>query len=74
MKDPKKYLPPAPPAYGTNEAKRAIYHQILVNATLTERQKALAEHWQYPGSSSSSIPRSGPPTSPSGTGTPSTRT
>ncbi|OII64779.1 hypothetical protein BJP40_19485 [Streptomyces sp. CC53] len=57
VKDPKKYLPPAPPAYGTNKAKRAIYHQILVNATLTERQKALAEHWQYPGSSSSSIPQ-----------------
>ncbi|MFD3325025.1 vanadium-dependent haloperoxidase [Streptomyces sp. NPDC058701] len=57
IEDPAAYIPPAPPKYGTPEANAAIDAQIQRNANLTERQKAIAEHWQYRGSSSSSIPQ-----------------
>ncbi|MEV0603018.1 vanadium-dependent haloperoxidase [Streptomyces sp. NPDC050315] len=55
--DTATYLPPAPPKYGTPEADAAIEKQIERNAHLTERQKAIAEHWQWPGESSSAIPQ-----------------
>ncbi|MFF8835777.1 vanadium-dependent haloperoxidase [Streptomyces sp. NPDC015130] len=57
VKDIKTYLSPKPPKYGSLAASRAIAEQMKVNAGLTERQKAIAEHWQYPGSTSSSIPQ-----------------
>lgn len=55
--NPGRYLPPAPPKYGSEQVRAAIKEQMAINANLTERQKALAEHWQYKGSSSSSIPQ-----------------
>ncbi|MEU9115729.1 vanadium-dependent haloperoxidase [Streptomyces sp. NPDC048483] len=57
INDTAAYVPPAPPKYGTPEADAAINKQIERNAHLTERQKAIAEHWQWPGESSSSIPQ-----------------
>ncbi|GAA1946144.1 hypothetical protein GCM10009837_85250 [Streptomyces durmitorensis] len=55
--DVDSYLPPAPPKYGSAASKRAIAQQMRTNARLTERQKAIAEHWQYRDTSSSSIPQ-----------------
>ncbi|MBV6699933.1 vanadium-dependent haloperoxidase [Kitasatospora aureofaciens] len=55
--DPGRYLPPPPPEYGSEESVAAIGTQMERNANLTERQKAIAEHWQYKDSTSSSIPQ-----------------
>ncbi|WP_327352392.1 vanadium-dependent haloperoxidase [Streptomyces sp. NBC_01304] len=55
--DTAKYVPPTPPKYGTPEADAAIEKQIERNAGLTERQKAIAEHWQWPQEGSSSVPQ-----------------
>lgn len=57
IKAPDSYLPPAPPKYGSEESKRAIAKQMERNANLTEKQKALAEYWQYGATTSSSIPQ-----------------
>ncbi|MFF8640620.1 vanadium-dependent haloperoxidase [Streptomyces sp. NPDC015345] len=57
INDVDSYLPSAPPKYGSAASKRAIAQQMDINAGLTERQKALAEFWQYRDTSSSSIPQ-----------------
>ncbi|MFF8378740.1 vanadium-dependent haloperoxidase [Streptomyces sp. NPDC015661] len=55
--DPDSYLPAAPPAYGSEESRQAIARQMERNANLTERQKAIAEYWQYGATTSASIPQ-----------------
>jgi hypothetical protein len=55
--DVDSYLPPAPPRYGSGASRRAIAEQMKISVRLTERQKAIAEHWQYRDTSSSSIPQ-----------------
>ncbi|AJT63004.1 hypothetical protein T261_1318 [Streptomyces lydicus] len=57
INDVDRYLPPPPPKYGSAASKRAIAQQEERNANLTERQKAIAEHWQYRDTTSSSIPQ-----------------
>ncbi|RVU20951.1 phosphoesterase [Streptomyces antnestii] len=57
IKDTDSYLPPPPPKYGSKESQEAIAKQMERNANLTEKQKALAEYWQYGATTSSSIPQ-----------------
>ena len=51
------YAPPAPPAHGTPESYAAIDEVVDVSANLTGRRKTIAEYWQFPAESSSSIPQ-----------------
>ncbi len=57
VKNPDRYLPPPPPEYGSKESRAAIAKALERNANLTEKEKALAEYWQYGASTSSSIPQ-----------------
>ncbi|QTE01603.1 vanadium-dependent haloperoxidase [Streptomyces cyanogenus] len=45
IKDPEAFLPPPPPAYGSEKLKADIKTMMDYNANLTDRQKVIAEYW-----------------------------
>jgi hypothetical protein len=45
IKDPADFMPPEPPAYGSEKLKADIKTLMDYNANLTDRQKVIAEYW-----------------------------